>query len=264
MWAAVVAVPGIADRDLSLLRRISWGAAPASTTLLRDADRHLPAGGGRHRVRPDRVQPGHLLAARRGLDPQDRLGRHADAQRRGTGRRPVDERRPARRGGRDRLPQPDGDEGVLEQARGDRGGIPRRLVPLRRPRASGRRRLLLRRRPLEGHDHLGRREHLLRRGRGRARRASQGGRGRADRRPRHEVRRGAAGRRRPARPGRPADVGRARRVVPGEAGPLQEPARVLDRRRTPPQPERQGAQDRAAPGALRRLTGRPPPSELAS
>jgi fatty-acyl-CoA synthase/long-chain acyl-CoA synthetase len=35
MWAAVVAVPGIADRDLSALRRISWGAAPASTTLLR-------------------------------------------------------------------------------------------------------------------------------------------------------------------------------------------------------------------------------------
>jgi fatty-acyl-CoA synthase/long-chain acyl-CoA synthetase len=35
MWAAVVAVPGIAERDLSCLRRISWGAAPASTTLLR-------------------------------------------------------------------------------------------------------------------------------------------------------------------------------------------------------------------------------------
>ncbi|WP_199583178.1 long-chain-fatty-acid--CoA ligase [Blastococcus sp. TF02-09] len=35
MWAAVLAVPGIADRDLSHLRRVSWGAAPASTTLLR-------------------------------------------------------------------------------------------------------------------------------------------------------------------------------------------------------------------------------------
>jgi fatty-acyl-CoA synthase len=35
MWAAVVAVPGIAERDLSCLRRLSWGAAPASTTLLR-------------------------------------------------------------------------------------------------------------------------------------------------------------------------------------------------------------------------------------
>src|SRR5919199_6823034 len=35
MWAAVVAVPDITSRDLSSLRRISWGAAPASTTLLR-------------------------------------------------------------------------------------------------------------------------------------------------------------------------------------------------------------------------------------
>ncbi|MCA0144295.1 long-chain-fatty-acid--CoA ligase [Blastococcus sp. LR1] len=35
MWAAVLSVPGIKDRDLSCLRRISWGAAPASTTLLR-------------------------------------------------------------------------------------------------------------------------------------------------------------------------------------------------------------------------------------
>jgi len=35
MWAAVVAVPDLAARDLSHLRRISWGAAPASTTLLR-------------------------------------------------------------------------------------------------------------------------------------------------------------------------------------------------------------------------------------
>ncbi len=34
-WAAIVAVPGIAERDLSALRRLSWGAAPASTTLLR-------------------------------------------------------------------------------------------------------------------------------------------------------------------------------------------------------------------------------------
>ncbi|MCX6466255.1 MAG: long-chain-fatty-acid--CoA ligase [Pseudonocardiales bacterium] len=34
-WAAIVAVPGIAERDLSALRRLTWGAAPASTTLLR-------------------------------------------------------------------------------------------------------------------------------------------------------------------------------------------------------------------------------------
>lgn len=34
-WQAICAVPDIARRDLSSLRKISWGAAPASTTLLR-------------------------------------------------------------------------------------------------------------------------------------------------------------------------------------------------------------------------------------
>ncbi|MDN5856556.1 MAG: AMP-binding protein, partial [Actinomycetia bacterium] len=34
-WAAIVALPDIAERDLSALRRVVWGAAPASTTLLR-------------------------------------------------------------------------------------------------------------------------------------------------------------------------------------------------------------------------------------
>jgi fatty-acyl-CoA synthase len=34
-WQAICAVPDLASRDLSRLRRISWGAAPASTTLLR-------------------------------------------------------------------------------------------------------------------------------------------------------------------------------------------------------------------------------------
>ncbi|WP_369775602.1 long-chain-fatty-acid--CoA ligase [Saccharopolyspora cebuensis] len=34
-WQAICAAPGIGDRDLSALRRLSWGAAPASTTLLR-------------------------------------------------------------------------------------------------------------------------------------------------------------------------------------------------------------------------------------
>ncbi|WP_422785635.1 long-chain-fatty-acid--CoA ligase [Pseudonocardia spirodelae] len=34
-WQAICAVPDLAARDLSALRRISWGAAPASTTLLR-------------------------------------------------------------------------------------------------------------------------------------------------------------------------------------------------------------------------------------
>ncbi|MCX5043064.1 long-chain-fatty-acid--CoA ligase [Aldersonia sp. NBC_00410] len=34
-WQAICSVPGLADRDLSALKMIAWGAAPASTTLLR-------------------------------------------------------------------------------------------------------------------------------------------------------------------------------------------------------------------------------------
>jgi fatty-acyl-CoA synthase/long-chain acyl-CoA synthetase len=34
-WQGICAVPGLAERDLSSLRRLSWGAAPASTTLLK-------------------------------------------------------------------------------------------------------------------------------------------------------------------------------------------------------------------------------------
>ncbi|NIH81518.1 long-chain-fatty-acid--CoA ligase [Amycolatopsis viridis] len=34
-WQAIVSVPELASRDLSALAKISWGAAPASTTLLR-------------------------------------------------------------------------------------------------------------------------------------------------------------------------------------------------------------------------------------
>jgi fatty-acyl-CoA synthase len=40
--------------------------------------------------------------------------------------------------------------------------VPRGLVPLRRPGPGGRGGLPVRRRPEEGHDHLRRREHLLR------------------------------------------------------------------------------------------------------
>jgi fatty-acyl-CoA synthase len=43
-WAAVVAQPGIADRDLSALRQLSWGAAPASTTLLQTMIDTFPQG----------------------------------------------------------------------------------------------------------------------------------------------------------------------------------------------------------------------------
>ncbi|TMR99937.1 long-chain-fatty-acid--CoA ligase [Nonomuraea basaltis] len=42
-WQAVCDVPGIADRDLSALRIISWGAAPATKALLRRMIETFPA-----------------------------------------------------------------------------------------------------------------------------------------------------------------------------------------------------------------------------
>src|SRR4051812_11617052 len=42
-WAAIVAVPGIKERNLAL-RKLSWGAAPASTTLLRTIIDTFPDG----------------------------------------------------------------------------------------------------------------------------------------------------------------------------------------------------------------------------
>lgn len=41
-WQAICAVPGIRDHDLSALRRASWGAAPASTALLRTMIKTVP------------------------------------------------------------------------------------------------------------------------------------------------------------------------------------------------------------------------------
>jgi fatty-acyl-CoA synthase len=42
-WAAIVAVPGIKERELAL-RKLSWGAAPASTTLLHTIIETFPDG----------------------------------------------------------------------------------------------------------------------------------------------------------------------------------------------------------------------------
>ena len=99
-----------------------------------------------------------------------------------------------RRAGRAVVPHPAADEGLPRQAGGDRqGDHRRRLVPHRRHRPDRRGRLRLRRGPAQGHDHLGRREHLLPRGRARPRRAP-GGRGvRGDRRTGRAVGRGGQG-----------------------------------------------------------------------
>ena len=82
-----------------------------------------------------------------------------------------------RRGGRDRHPRRERDEGLLEQARGHRRGDAGGLVPQRGSGHPRRRRLLLHRRPEEGHDHPQRDERVPARGRGGPLHPPGGGRG---------------------------------------------------------------------------------------
>ena len=79
------------------------------------------------------------------------------------------------------------DEGVSQESGRDRGGVRRRLVPFRRPRSRAPRRLRPAQGSVEGHHHLGRREHLLHRDRGHALPPSGGARGRRRRPARREV-----------------------------------------------------------------------------
>ena len=79
------------------------------------------------------------------------LDRHPDRRRRDEGRRRRRQRRGAGRGRRDRDPRPQRDEGLLEARRRDRGDDPRRLAAHRRHGQDRRGRLLLHRRPQEGH-----------------------------------------------------------------------------------------------------------------
>ena len=168
-WQVLCAHPDATARTTSL-RAISWGAAPATVSLLETMAADLPARRDHLGVRPDRDVAGDDVLP--GADAVRKIG--------SVGKpiptiaaRVVDEDMndvAARRGRRDRLPRTDAHGRLLEQAGGDRRGLRRRLVPLRRSRPGRRRGLRLRRRPQEGHDHLRRREHLLRRGRERARR----------------------------------------------------------------------------------------------
>ena len=141
----------------------------------READRSQPAGiGGGWLVVAGRDHPrvqgtlrrrhqGGLRPLRdvagRDLQPagprvEARLDRYADLGCRGQADRVrLVDGRGRRRGRRDRDPRLQHHEGLLQAPRGDRRGDVRRLVPLRRPGQARQGRLLLHRRPGQGHDH---------------------------------------------------------------------------------------------------------------
>ena len=114
-------------------------------------------------------------------------------------------------------------KGYLKNETGDRGGLRRRLVPFRRSRRAASRRLHPAQGPLQGHHHLGRREHLIDRGRGRSVQAPGGRRRGGRRQARREMGRDAVRLRR-AQAGRERDRAGDHRLVPRQPRPLQMPA----------------------------------------
>ena len=136
------------------------------------------------------------------------------------------------------------DEG-LSQERGRNGGSLRgRLVSFGRPRRHSRGRLHPAEGPVQGHHHLGRREHLLDRGRGCLVQASRGRACRRGGEARREMGRNALRLRR-AEAGHERDAGRPPRLVPRPSRALQMPAPHRFRRDSQDL-DRQGAEILAA------------------
>ena len=146
---------------------------PSSTSGMRRGTRSIAAEQAALKARQGVRYPGARGPDRDG--PEDharRAGRRRDA-------------------GRGHVPRQHRHEGLSQEPAGDGGGVRRRLVPLRRSRRAAPRRLHPAQGPLQGHHHLGRREHLLHRGGGRALQAPGGGGLRRGRQARREVGRDA-------------------------------------------------------------------------
>ena len=173
----LVQAPQIRETDLSSLRPIVYGASPIPADLLRQAMEIFRCGflqvygltettGAITQLPPDDHDPSRRREA--ALLRQA----HARVELRIVGDDGEDVA--DRRGRRDRGPLAADHARLLEQARGHRRrAIQRRLVLHRRRGLPRRRGLSLHLRPREGHDRVGRREHLSRRGRERAVRPSR-------------------------------------------------------------------------------------------
>ena len=158
--------PDFDRRDLSSLRKGYYGASIMPTEVLQEMRRRLPDVRLFNFYGQTEMAPLATL-----LRPEEQLTKPGSAGRPALNVETAvvdDDGRPVAPGDgrRDRAPQPARDARLLERPGEDCRGVPRRLVPQRRPRRARRGRLPQRRRPQEGHDQDRRRERRQPRGRG--------------------------------------------------------------------------------------------------
>ena len=172
VFIALMNDPSREGRDLSSLTKVYSGGAPIAPVVVERFQSEIGAVHPQH-LRPDRD---HLAVARRAHDegrpgrPDVRrpVGGRADLQHRRARRGRRGQGRPRRRGRRVRDVGPAGRVRLLAEAGGDGPRHPRRRAAHRRRRVHGRGRLVLRRRPQEGHDQRVGLQGVATRGRGRA------------------------------------------------------------------------------------------------
>ena len=181
MVNAIMALPDVEQRDLSSVRVIINGGEKMPIPLIERIQRTFPSAwfadayGLTETVSGDTFLDRESIVTKLGSVGRPCL--HLELEVWDEEGRPSP---PGERGG-DRAARAQGVQGLLAGPRGHRGGLRRGLVPHRGHRRARRGRLPLHRRPAEGHDRVGRREH---RGLGdraralRARRRARSGRGR--------------------------------------------------------------------------------------
>ena len=160
MWIALANTPDIDKRDLSSLRYVGSGGAAlpveVADRFLQLTGHRLGGGWGMTETSPAGTAMPREWTGKAGSVGLPLPGIVMDVVSLDDPRRRLE----ARREGRDPHQGAQRHQGLLECAGGDRSGIRRRLSAHGRYRICGRGRLLLSRRPQEGHDHLRRVQRL--------------------------------------------------------------------------------------------------------